>query len=89
MTQTSSMISGIVRDPDGNPVAQARVYFTGSPVALPDIAMLTNSRGAFSVSVPVAGTYQLECAADGFETTGATVIVAQGQVAQIEITLQR
>ena len=36
-------IAGVVVDPRGNPVEEARVYFVEGPVPLPDIAALTDS----------------------------------------------
>ena len=82
-----NVISGVVRDPRNNPVSQARVYFTHGPVPLPDIAALTDNSGAFSLSAPVPGTYTIECAAEGFANTTATVTVAGGQETHLEIRL--
>jgi len=50
MVAKQSVISGIVRDPNGRPVADARIYFIGGPVPLPDIAALTDAAGAFSLT---------------------------------------
>jgi hypothetical protein len=85
----ANLVSGTVRDPRGNPVAQARVYFTSGPVSLPDIAALTNSDGAFSLSAPTAGTYHIECTAEGFARGAAIVTVTAGQNARLEIWLKR
>jgi len=82
-------IFGIVRDPHGNPVAQARVYFTGGPGSWPDIAALTDSHGAFSLSAPSAGTYNIECVAEGFVPATATVAVTEGQELHLDIWLRR
>jgi carboxypeptidase family protein len=88
MAQMPNVISGTVRDPGGNPVAEARVYFTGGPVPLPDIAALTNGNGAFSLSAPSTGTYHLGCAAEGFAPGAATVTVTAGQDVRLEIWLK-
>ena len=88
MTQKTSVISGTVRATAGQAIEGARVYFISGPVALPDIAVLTDKAGNFSLSVPVAGTYELGCAADGFAAARVTVTVAQGQSAKVEIQLK-
>ncbi len=74
-----SIISGIVRDPSGKPIEQVRVYFTRSPVLLPDIAALTGQDGTFSLTAPRPGTYTLECAAEGFAPVDTQVIVTDDQ----------
>jgi hypothetical protein len=89
MAEKPAVISGIVRDPGGKPITDARVYFAGGPMPLPDIAALTNSNGAFSLSVPSAGTYSIECNADGFAPRASTVTVASGQKVQLDIQLKR
>ena len=88
MGRNQIMIYGTVRDPRGKPVPQARVYFTAAPVALPDIAALTDTGGAFSLSVPSAGAYQIESAADGFTPTAVTVAVTPEQETRLEIVLK-
>ena len=89
MAEKPSVISGVVRDSNGKPVADARVYFTDSPSPLPDIAALTDSSGAFSLSVPSKGTYSLECNADGFALKAATVTVANDQKIDLNIKLKK
>jgi hypothetical protein len=82
-----SVIFGIVRDLNGNSVTQARVYFTDGPVPWSDIATLTDSDGTFSLSAPSAGTYEIECVADGFIPTVATVKVTGDKETHLEIYL--
>ena len=65
--------AGVVQDLNGNPVANARVYFTSSPVALPDIAALTDGAGRFMLTAPQPGQYTIACAADGWETKSVAV----------------
>lgn len=89
MSQTISVISGIVKDPGGKPVPQARVYFTDSPVPLPDIAALTDENGAFSLSVPSAGKYKIECVAEGFTPTASKVTVKSGKITKIQIQMKK
>jgi hypothetical protein len=89
MAGNPRILSGVVRDPNRNPVAQARVYFTHSPVSLPDIAVLTDSNGRFSLSVPSSGTYTIEAVADGFAPSTATATIMDNQEKQLEIELKR
>jgi hypothetical protein len=81
------VIRGAVRGPDGSAIAQARVYFTSAPVRLPDIAALTNERGEFSLTAPVAGDYGVEAAADGFDSEAVVVNASDQGEAQVEIRL--
>src|SRR5438876_7744366 len=88
MVEKQSVISGIVRDPNGRPVADARIYFIGGPVPLPDIAALTDAAGAFSLTAPTAGTYQIGCTAEGFAPAEITVAISRGRDVQVEIWLE-
>jgi len=88
MTKSQSVIHGRVYDPKGEPVVEARVYFMEGPVSLPDLAVLTDGNGEFSLSAPTAGTYQIGCAAYGFVSTTVTVHITSGQDAQIEIRMR-
>ena len=89
MNNIQSMISGRVQTINGQAVAEAQVYFTSGPAALPDIAALTDTSGRFSLSVPVAGIYQIGCTADGFVSTTVSVNVKTGQDVKIEISLKK
>lgn len=87
MEPQPSLISGVVRDDEGRPVAEARVYFTDGPVPLQDIAALTNKDGEFSLAAPAPGTYRIEAHADGYNITPSVVNVASGEEKQIEVKL--
>ncbi len=89
MTQTSTIISGIVYDPDEHPVAQARVYFKSGPEPLPDIAALTNDDGEFSLSAPCSGTYQIGIAADDFSPISVMATATDGQEVTLKIQLKK
>lgn len=82
------VVAGVVRDPRGRPVSQARVYFSSGPAEVPDIAALTNEEGEFSLSAPVEGTYRIECAAEGFTQTSVTVNVKRGGASKVQIKLK-
>ena len=88
MGETSSAISGVVRDSRGQPVAGARVSFAEGPVPLPDIAALTGDDGSFVLSAPAPGTYRIDCYADGFapEHTSVTTRPATPVTVAIRLT---
>ena len=69
------LIAGTVVDSTGLPMADARIAFSRAPVAMPDIAMLSDERGAFTLSVPVEGTYELTITADPHPPRTLTVRV--------------
>ena len=84
-----SVIFGVVRDPFGNPVPQARVGFVVGPVPLPDIAALTDNNGAFALSVPVAGEYIVQVFSEEFSSKKVKIAVESNQEKHVEIFLSR
>lgn len=82
------LIRGTVRGPHGEPVAGARVYLTRAPVAVPDIAALTDAEGKFTLTAPVPGIYVVECNANGLRAR-REVAVGQGREEAIEMRLTR
>jgi hypothetical protein len=89
MARSPSVISGVVRSPDGKPVPNARVYFTAGPVPLPEIAALTDSNGAFSLTAPAPGEYVIESAADAFGARSSTVKVKGGEQVRLDLKLKK
>ena len=89
MAGSPSVISGVVHDQRGSPVTSARVYFTDGPVPLPDVAALTDSAGAFSLTAPAPGKYVIECATDEYAAKSQSVTVLGGQPARLEIQLKK
>ena len=81
------VLAGVVRGPADEPVPLARVFIASGPVPVPDIAALTDAEGRFALSLPAAGAYQLECAADGFVPLSTTVEVGREREAQVELRL--
>ncbi len=88
MTTSPSVISGVVRSPDGKPVSNARVYFTSGPVALPDIAAITDKKGRFSITAPAPGEYVIEGIADEFGTHSSKVKVKGGEEVRLDLKLK-
>jgi len=86
VTTSTPVVAGVVRDRNGDPVDAARVYVIETPVALPDIAALTDAAGSFSIGVPVPGRYTVEATADGWAPGHATVEAEPG-INQVEIRL--
>jgi len=86
---TPTPIFGVVRDDQGQPVANARASFISGPGNLPDIAALTDEDGKFSLTAPGAGDYTIQIYADGFLTNEVSVKVSEGEKKDVEIRLSR
>ena len=67
---------------------RASPFLALSATALPDIAALTDSRGAFTLSAPVAGDYTIQCVADGHAPQSITVSVGSGQRVEVRCRLE-
>jgi hypothetical protein len=90
MTEIPIVIYGVVKDSNGNPVSQARVSFVGGPVSFPDIAALTDNKGTFALSAPVAGEYSIQVVADEFITKTVKITIENNiQKENIDIILSR
>jgi hypothetical protein len=83
----ASLIRGVVRDPAGSPIPEARAYFVGGPEPFPDIAALTDEGGEFTLSAPAPGAYRIECAAGGFSSRLFAVDVGEDEETRLEIRL--
>lgn len=88
MARSPSVISGVVRGPDGKPVSNARVYFTAGPVPLPDIAAITDKSGTFSLTAPAPGEYVIESTADEFGARSSKVKVKGGEQVRLDLKLK-
>lgn len=82
----ASVIRGTVRDQEGAPIAGARVFYEAAPVAVPDVAILTDGRGRFALAAPVSGDYQLRCVADGYAP--ARVMAPVGQMGEVALEVR-
>jgi hypothetical protein len=87
MSLVPLLISGLVHDTSGAPLAMAHVYFLAAPAPMPDIAALTDAAGRFRLAVPVSGTYRIECRLDGYAAVEVTVSVAPSREAPLDIVL--
>lgn len=70
---------GFVHREDGDAVAEARVFFSASPVEVPDVALLTDGQGRFTLYAPAPGRYEVACQADGLESAMVPIDVTAGQ----------
>jgi outer membrane cobalamin receptor len=64
-------VTGRIIDPDGRPVAAARVLLIGSGITVADTS--TNGRGEFSLQAPDSGRYELRVGAEGFRAEPVVV----------------
>lgn len=84
----ASVISGVVRGPDGTPIPNARVYFTSGPVPLPEIAAMTDSSGEFSLTAPAPGEYVIEAVTDEFGPRSSTAKVKANKPVRLDLSLE-
>lgn len=89
MTQSGpNVISGEVRSPAGNAVADARVFIVDGPGPFPDVAALSDSHGGFSLSAPAEGTYTVMCVGENSAPVRVKVSVPLKKPLQIELSGQ-
>jgi hypothetical protein len=88
MTSQPALIAGRVLQSGGRPIAGARVLFTSGPVALPDIAALTDDTGRFSLAAPWPGDYVLEVVADGFHSQRVSTSVGTRETREVNVELE-
>lgn len=86
---SAGVISGVVKDNNGNAIPGARVSFISGPVPLPDIAAVTDNNGSFVISAPVTGDYVIEVVSDQFIPKRSEVAVKSNERKDIEINLSK
>ena len=80
---------GSVHRDNGGAIAEARVFFSASPVEVPDVALLTDAEGRFTIHAPAPGHYEVSCHADGLEpATVAIDVDASQEEVQVDIALR-
>ena len=84
----ASVISGVVRGPDGTPIPNARVYFISGPVPLPEIAAMTDSSGEFSLTAPAPGEYVIEAVTDEFGPRSSKAKVKANKPVRLTLSLK-
>jgi hypothetical protein len=63
------------------------VLIARAPVPVPDLAALTDVEGRFTLSLPVRGSYEVACIAEGYAPSAATIEVAEDQELRLELRL--
>jgi len=81
------VLSGVVIDRTGRPVAGVRVALAAAPIDMPDIAALTGADGQFSFGVPIAGRYQVQAFGDDGSGT-ATIDVAADRSQPVRVVIR-
>jgi hypothetical protein len=84
---SGGVVVGYVIGPDRKRVAGASVMFGDGPVALPDIAQVTDAKGAFALAAPANGTYRLVINAPGFLPVERNIEVTGQSTSSIEISV--
>lgn len=87
MTSQPALITGDVVQSGGQPIVGARVLFVDAPVAVPDIAALTDAAGRFTLAAARAGTYTIEIVAEGFQGQRVSVAVGAGERKRVTVEL--
>jgi protocatechuate 3,4-dioxygenase beta subunit len=83
------IIQGQIVDPEGQPVAEAAVYFVSAPVNMPDIAQLTDSEGKFTVQVAQPGKYTLGVRSDNWGELQKDVEITDASPINIEVRFNK
>lgn len=79
------LVSGKVVDDEGRPVAGARVFFSSSPGATPDVALVTGDDGTFVMAAPTNGRYEITTFADEHGSATAPVDVQDDAAQPVEL----
>ena len=87
MAEKPIIVTGVVRGPGGEQVAQARVFIARGPGPVPDIAALTDAEGRFTLSLPMRGSYEITSAAEGYVSSSTTVEVGHDRELRVELRL--
>lgn len=85
---TPALITGVVTDEEGRPVAEAAVSVQAAPVPVPDISALTGSDGRFTYAPPVPGRYTLAARAPGYRV-GTIQVGVHSSTVTVELRLTR
>ncbi|HSK25376.1 MAG TPA: carboxypeptidase-like regulatory domain-containing protein [Jiangellales bacterium] len=81
------VVSGVVRDRGGRPLAGVRVFFTSSPVPVPDVATVTGADGAFQLTAPAPGEYEVRCVLPDGRGRAVAVRVTAGSGSVVAVDL--
>ncbi|WP_448578473.1 carboxypeptidase-like regulatory domain-containing protein [Thermaurantiacus sp.] len=62
------LVRGRVVDEQGQPAAGARIMIVSGPQPVPDIALLADAAGCFTLALPCPGSWTLLAASDSAST---------------------
>ncbi len=88
MTGNATPIHGSVVDAKGKPVAGGRISWAKGPVALPDVMLLSDARGGFTLAAPTPGDYRLRCDTDDHGSV-EKALKAAGKALTVKLQLPR
>ena len=80
-------LTGRILDSGGRPIAGASIFLVAAPVAMPDIAQLSNAEGTFDLEAPRPGRYTIGVAAPGGGQGRITIDVGEEDAAPVEIRI--
>jgi Carboxypeptidase regulatory-like domain len=87
MVAGGAVIRGRVHRADGSAVPEARVFFVSAPVAVPDVALLTDDGGRFALYAPAPGRYEVGCHAEGLEPASVAIDVGESEM-EVDVELR-
>jgi hypothetical protein len=84
----AGVLTGVVTDEHGHPVAEASVSLVDAPVPVPDIAALTGPDGRFTLAAPSPGRYTVAAVGpDGAAARAAVDVGVAGAPAQLRLVV--
>ena len=87
MAGPTTLIHGRVLDARGRALAGARISWAEGPVPLPDVALLSDAQGRFTLAAPPPGRYVLR--ADSDAGRASATVHAAGAPLTLELTVGR
>jgi hypothetical protein len=81
-----SFLTGTVSDPTGRPIAAASIELTDA-AGHRQSSTTSDSAGAFRLSIPAPGAYQITVRAQGFQSVSRQLLIAAATSAHIAFTL--
>src|ERR1019366_475960 len=82
---SAATLTGRVTDPDGRPVAGARVIVATAIGTAAD--RTTDAAGAFSIDHVAAGKYEIRVLADGFQADAIAIALAADETREVGVQL--
>ncbi|WLT30834.1 TonB-dependent receptor [Geothrix sp. PMB-07] len=87
-SSTTSALTGVVKDPKGKPLADAKISATSESLIGGARVVVSGSQGAFRISALPPGNYVITVEAAGYPTIKQTVQLSLGSTSNLPIQLQ-